>query len=123
MSEWISVEDRLPSKWVDITFVLRSYNDTPTSRKYRGKGVWDTRDTVLYWCYIPEFPYHTRMNVKAGSDGYQPLPEPPEATQDCYRKSDRGLHLGQLWTVLKATQVCHIDNFSPTFSPFNIHES
>jgi len=80
MSEWISVEDKLPSKWVDITFVLREYNGIPTARQYKGEGKWDTRDTVLYWSYIPELPYHTTMNVKAGSDGYQPLPEPPEAT-------------------------------------------
>lgn len=55
-SGWISVEDELPKPMTLATLVLRMHNPWPTTRFYRGEGVWDTRDTITYWQPMPDPP-------------------------------------------------------------------
>jgi len=59
MSEWISVEDRLPEFEGAVllpTLVLRKENPFPTTRLYSGNGVWQSRATITHWMPLPDPP-------------------------------------------------------------------
>ena len=53
---WTNIDRLLPKK-SGVYLVLRELNHVPTSRKFNAKtGLWESRDTILYWASLPEPP-------------------------------------------------------------------
>lgn len=84
MSDWVSVEDRLPKEY--ITVLVQHINDLYPVTAYRMEHGAATVDDVSLWLYesdgpedIEDGPEHRHLSLWRDPTHWMPLPEPPQS--------------------------------------------
>lgn len=77
MSEWISVKDRLPKKYVEVLVCVEVYLDSDDGQGFEKKRFVNTD------CLIKKTNNGMTWAITGGTEGFtvthwMPLPEPPE---------------------------------------------